>query len=461
MDDDATTPNDPTPEDRTPEDPTGHAGWGWTPAAAGAPVPPEASIAGSSMSDEVPEVSADETWAQPAGGAAPPTVATPWWSAAAATPAPPAPTAPPSPSSRRGRPVIVGAIAGALVSALVTGGLFVAFRDDTTSSSNTSTPLALSGASTRDTVALPQGASGSIDIHAVLARIQPSVVRVKVTTADGSGGGTGIVIDPNGTIVTNAHVVADAATIQVQLPNGDLVPATSKGVDVAHDLAVITIARNNLASASLGDSDALQVGDPVIAVGNALDLGISVTNGIVSAIDRDVPEENGNTLYGALQTDAAINPGNSGGPLVNARGEVIGINTAIARPDQANNVGFAIAISAVKPIIEDLANGTTPHDALLGVSSQPVTSSIVSKNHLTVTEGVFVLEVSDGTAAQKAGIVRGDVITSFDGRPVTSTEEMRRYIRRHRPGDKVQIVFVRADGSRRTTTVTLGADQQG
>ena len=210
----------------------------------------------------------------------------------------------------------------------------------------------------------------------------------------------------------------------------------------------------------LGDSDALVVGDAVIAVGNALDLGISVTTGIVSAIDRDVPEQNGNTLVGALQTDAAINPGNSGGPLVNARGEVVGINTAIAPPSDASNVGFAIAISAAKPIITDLAAGRPPRDALLGVTSQDVTPPLVSQHHLKVTTGAYVDTVDSSTAAAKAGIARGDVIVEVDGRTVTTTEQMRRYIRRHQPGDTMRVVYVTPQGARRTVTVTLGTNTQ-
>jgi serine protease Do len=252
-------------------------------------------------------------------------------------------------------------------------------------------------------------------------------------------------------------VVDGANTIQVQLANGDLVPAKSKGVDASHDLAVITINRKNLPSAVLGDSDALSVGDPVIAVGNALNLGISVTSGIISAIDRDVPEPNNNTLYGALQTDAAINPGNSGGPLVNARGQVIGINTAIAPPSDASNVGFAIAISAAKPIIADLASGRTPRDALLGVAGVDVTPSLVSQHKLHVNSGVYMQEVDSGTAAAKAGIVKGDVIVSLDGEPVTTSEQMRRYIRRHQPGDTVSVVYVTPSGARKTVSVKLGA----
>jgi putative serine protease PepD len=354
--------------------------------------------------------------------------------------------------------MLFAALVGAVVAALVTGVLFVAFgRDTKSSSSSDTTPLALTGSDNQG--AASRGTAGGVDVRAVLARIQPAVVRIKITTADGAAAGTGIVIDPGGTIVTNAHVVSGASTIQVQLPNGDLLPATAKGVDATHDLAVINVHAHDLASATLGNSDVLQVGDPVIAVGNALDLGISVTSGIVSAIDRDVPEENGNTLLGALQTDAAINPGNSGGPLVNASGQVIGINTAIASPEESNNVGFAIAISAAKPIIADLAAGRPARDALLGVDSDPVTPDLVAQHHLRVSAGAYVTEVGSTTAAAKVGIVRGDVIVSLDGKPVTTTDELRRYVRRHRPGDKVRVVYVRADGSRHSVSVTLGSGE--
>jgi putative serine protease PepD len=416
---------------------------------------------GDAMTAEVPAVSQEQTETQPAPGAVW-TGATPWWSAAA-TPAPevaPAPAAPARAASKGNtRSVLLSALVGATVASLVTGLLFVAFRDDTKSSTSDTAPAAITGANSRDTVPISPNGTTGMDVHAVVARIQPAVVRIRISTNNGDAAGTGIVIDPNGTIVTNAHVVDGANTIQVQLPNGDLVPATSKGVDPSHDLAVITIKRTNLASAVLGDSDSLSVGDPVVAVGNALNLGISVTSGIISAIDRDVPEPSGSTLLGALQTDAAINPGNSGGPLVNARGEVIGINTAIAPPSDASNVGFAIAISAAKPIIADLAEGRTPHDALLGVASVDITPSLVQQHKLPVTSGVYVEQVDSGTAAAKAGIVKGDVIISLDGRAVTTTEQMRRYIRRNQPGDKLRVVYVTASGQQKTATVTLGASR--
>ncbi len=451
MDDDAPTPENPV------ESPGESPGEGVAPSVA--------QPSWTAMDDGVPEVRAEHTAPTLAAEPVRPPV-TPWWSTAAnAGPVsvPPRPQPQPeraAPARGSGRPVLLAALVGALVASLVTGLLFVAFRDttSTTASSSATTPASITGAGAGDTVPLPQSGAGGIDIHAVLARIQPAVVRIKISTADGSAAGTGIVIDPNGTIVTNAHVVDGADTIQVQLPNGDVAPATARGVDATDDLAVVTIPRHNLATAVLGDSDALSVGDPVVAVGNALNLGISVTSGIVSAIDRDVPEENGNTLYGALQTDAAINPGNSGGPLVNAQGQVVGINTAIAPPTDANNVGFAIAISAAKPLITDLAAGRTAHHALLGVTSQDVTPALVTQDHLKVSAGAYVVQVNASTAAARAGIARGDVIVSLDGRTVATVEQMRRYIRRHQPGDKVAVIYVRPDGSRHTATVALGSD---
>ncbi len=475
MDDEAVTPPTSGPGD------AGAGADGVPPIPASAP-PKWAAIGGEVPAPSVAQTEPTASEPAPVDGPAEPVAPTepvrpPWWAppqqspswtatTASTTTTTPTPTAqaiaPMTVTSapRRGttRTVLLAALVGALVAALVTGGLFSAFHTDNDASSPDTTPLAVTGANSKDTVPLLPGGGTAMNIRAVLARIQPAVVRIKITTADGSAAGTGIVIDPNGTVVTNAHVVEGADTIQVQLPNGDIAPGTAKGVDPTHDLAVVTIPRHGLESAVLGDSDALNVGDPVIAVGNALDLGISVTTGIVSAIDRDVPEENGNTLYGALQTDAAINPGNSGGPLVNARGEVVGINTAIAPPTDANNVGFAIAISAAKPIIADLSAGRAPHDALLGVTSQDVTPQLVSQHHLKVTSGAYVEQVDASTAAARAGITRGDVIVSLDGRPVTTTEQMRRYIRRHQPGDKVQVVYVQPDGTRKTATATLGAN---
>lgn len=408
---------------------------------------------------------------------------TPWWAAsgsseshwhdttapnpsADATSAAHQPTAPPymaptAPAAARGtsgvRAGVIGAIAGALVASLVTGGLFLAFRDDSGNDASTQTPSTLKLASSTS----GSGNSSSttnLDVRSVIARVRPAVVAIRVETNSGTGGGTGFIVDSNGTIVTNAHVVEDATSISVTRSTGDVLAAKVRGVDTGHDLAVIKIDGVNLPTVTLGDSDAAQVGDPVVAIGNALGLGISVTTGIVSALDRSVDEPNGNTILGALQTDAAINPGNSGGPLVNANGEVIGINTAIAAPDSSNNVGFAISISSARTIIEDLANGRTPRDALLGVQSDDVTPSRVEELNLKVDHGAIVTSVEPGTAADTAGIHSGDVIVQVDGLDVHGRDELRRYIRRHRPGDRIEVVLYTEAGDRKSLTVTLGAN---
>ena len=417
----------------------------------------------------------DEAWSVPT----PPVAPAPWWSSQGATdsgstwsgaddttapnavfvpPVPPAPPAPPAPPVRRGaRPVLAGALAGALVASLVTGGIFVAFGHDHNNSDSSNTPSTLTLASSTGTPPIDTGSGRATDVRAIIERVRPAVVAIRVETSQGTAGGTGFIVNRNGTIVTNAHVVSDASSISVTLSTGDVADATVKGVDTSHDLAVIKIDGHDLPSVSLGDSDAAQVGDPVVAIGNALGLGISVTTGIVSALDRSVDEPNGNTILGALQTDAAINPGNSGGPLVNANGQVIGINTAIASPDSSNNVGFAISISSAKTIIEDLANGRTPRDALLGVQSEDVTPTRVDDLHLKTDHGAIVTSVEPGTAAAAAGIKNGDVIVEVDGLAVHGSDELRRYVRRHRPGDTVKVVVYTAGGDRKALQATLGS----
>ncbi|HEY4396393.1 MAG TPA: trypsin-like peptidase domain-containing protein [Acidimicrobiia bacterium] len=209
-------------------------------------------------------------------------------------------------------------------------------------------------------------ASARGDISAILAKDVPAVVAITTdggpALGRGGGGGgaaTGIVIDAGGVIVTNDHVVADARTINVTMSDGRKLSARVLGQDASHDLAVLRVDATNLPAAELGNSDQVQVGDDVVAIGNALDLdgGLSATRGIVSGLHRQIPTETGGQLQGLIQTDAAINPGNSGGPLVDAQGRVVGINTAIANPSTAQNVGFVIPISQAKPIIDRLRGG--------------------------------------------------------------------------------------------------------
>jgi S1-C subfamily serine protease len=273
-----------------------------------------------------------------------------------------------------------------------------------------------------------------------------------------AGTGTGFIIDESGMIVTNAHVVGSARRVTVSLADGDELDGRVLGADPRYDLAVLQVDRDGLPTVELGDSDELQVGDAVIAIGNALGLsggsGATVTTGIVSGLDRIVPVAD-EVLVNAIQTDAAINPGNSGGPLLDAGGRVVGINTAIASPDSSNNVGFAIAISSAKPIIEDLRAGRVPEIAFLGVMSETVTPSMAEDLGLPSDSGAVITEVTSGSAAEDAGLRVRDVITRIGDSEVTRMEEVARAVRRHRPGDDVTVEFVRG-GERREVTVTLG-----
>ncbi|MCZ7527448.1 MAG: trypsin-like peptidase domain-containing protein [Acidimicrobiia bacterium] len=250
------------------------------------------------------------------------------------------------------------------------------------------------GGETRVVERTPVGSNTSVmtepaDVQEVLARVEPAVVAIQVTQdgpasqllGENVSAGSGFVISPDGFIVTNNHVISDetgtqvGGDIEVTFSDGETMPAEVVGRDPVTDLAVIQVDGENLPFAEIGDSDSLQVGDDVVAIGNALALegGLSVTRGIVSALGRQVPTETGTVLTDAIQTDAAINRGNSGGPLVNASGEVVGINTAIADPQVAQNVGFAIAIAQAMPVIEQLRQGEDVEVAFLGVQTQTVT----------------------------------------------------------------------------------------
>ena len=315
---------------------------------------------------------------------------------------------------------------------------------------------------------------GTLNIQAVLARVEPGVVSIHTFQGPGAaaaplGAGTGMVLTPDGEVLTNAHVtLADEASctvapsIRVTLANStDSKPATVVAVDCDDDLALLKLPGvSNLATVQLGSSAALRVGDPLIAVGNALDLpgGPTVTEGIVSALGRPL-EGSGNSLFNLIQTDAAINPGNSGGPLVNSGGQVIGINTAvIQQADQgrsAQNLGFAIAIDTAKPIIEQLRTGHASK-AYLGVSTADVTPAIAQRLGLSVKNGAIVQQVEPGSAAEQGGIQVEDVITKFAGRDVTSAGDLVAAVRAVKPGDRVTIEWNRR-GKSGSATVTLGS----
>ena len=384
-------------------------------------------------------------------------------------PIPPVPTIPISPAAppmaSPGEPgarrrsglgaAVVGGLVGALVAALVTAGAFVIVDDDGSSASDAPATIA-----TADRGVRPAQVEGANDLRPVLEAVRPAVVRISVDAGiSGQGEGTGFIVASDGIIVTNAHVAGDADSIEVTLSDGDTEPAELLGADRAHDLAVIKIDRAGLPTVELGDSDppATQVGDQVIAIGNSLGLRgeLSVTTGIVSALDRQLDISADTRLVSVIQTDAAINPGNSGGPLVNVAGQVIGINTAIAPPEESNNVGFAISISSARPIIEALRSGEDPAVAFLGVESEDVTPQRARRNGLETDRGAIITSVVDGSPAADAGLRVGDVVVELDGREIDSSASLLRTIRRNEPGDDVVLVIER-DGEQTEITVELG-----
>jgi putative serine protease PepD len=311
---------------------------------------------------------------------------------------------------------------------------------------------------------------GGMDIGSILAKVQPSVVAIETSeeTSQGvfSGAGSGIVLTADGLVLTNAHVVSGLGKITVVLSDGKKHDAGLVGSSPADDIAVVKVnGVSGLVPADLGSSAALQVGEEVIAIGNALNLGgdPTVTRGIVSAKDRDLSAQ-GESLQGLIQTDAAINPGNSGGPLVNSAGQVVGMNTAIVA--DAQNLGFSIAIDHAKPIIQDLETGkgaVTPDQAFLGVSTTDVnglTAAQRSQFSVKVDKGALVTEVVPHSGADTGGVQVGDVITGVDGKDIGAAADVRTAIIKHKPSDKVKVT-VNRNGTDRTLDVTLGTRSAG
>jgi putative serine protease PepD len=311
----------------------------------------------------------------------------------------------------------------------------------------------------------------------VIKRVLPSVVNVRVTgvASDPFGGsqefqgeGSGAVIARDGIILTNNHVIEGAVKVEVVFTDGrDSLQGTVIGADPTHDLAVVKVDANDLTPIAIGKSGELELGDEVAAIGFPLDLGgPTVTQGIVSGLNRtiDVQKGSGGTehLVGLLQTDAAINPGNSGGPLINALGQLVGINTAGVSAGSAENVGFAIAIDGALPIVHQIIDEPASQRAWLGVSAASVDSATIASQLgvPTDTRGAAIVDVVPGGPAASAGLQSNDVIVSIDGKDVRSAEDLSTLLASLRPGDRVSVDVVSANGSR-SVDVTLGQRPSG
>lgn len=383
----------------------------------------------------------------------------------------------------------------AAVFGLVAGGVFVGTgylgmtklgvtKSDSDSKSVTveSTKIAGTATSTESTEV------GAIDVSGIVDEVMPSIVAItnmteaqyrnffgQVQNYESESAGSGIIIGQDNDylyIVTNNHVVAGATSLTVCFVDDQTVTAEVKGTDSNSDLAVVAVkisdisgeTMKNIKVATMGDSDSVKVGESAIAIGNALGYGQSVTTGVISALDREVTlqdESTGSTTTNALiQTDAAINPGNSGGALLNLQGEVIGINSAKYSDTAVEGMGYAIPIATAKPIIDDLIQRETVDEAesaYLGIAGADITED-VSKTY-NMPRGIYVTKVVENSAADEAGIQKGDILTAFDGKKVSSMEGMQEMLRYYKAGEKIKVTVQQANNGQyeeKELEVTLG-----
>ncbi|GAA1710673.1 S1C family serine protease [Nonomuraea bangladeshensis] len=373
---------------------------------------------------------------------------------------PPPPPAPPKKPFYGGKAVAGLALAAAAIGGGIVGGVVVnAFQPDPVSVTTTSNPGAPSP--------VFKTASSDLTVAEVAAKVQPSVVMIQGQSGEGSG----VVLSEDGLILTNNHVVVGAGQgggqMTVKFSDGKTAKASVVGTDPATDLAVIRAeGASGLTKAALGDSDQLKVGDDVLAIGSPLGLDGSVTRGIVSALDRTLTvggeqrqqlppgwgqeqqqgqSEEPTTIGGAIQTDASINPGNSGGALVNAAGELIGINTAIASEAAGGGVGFAIPVNTAKQVADQLISSGKVTHAFLGVSVTDATGDV---------PGALIREITAGSPAEKAGLRQGDLITKINDKAVDGGDTVVGQVRGFKPGQAVKITYMR-DGQAHDATVTL------
>ncbi|WP_258726033.1 S1C family serine protease [Cellulomonas sp. NS3] len=373
----------------------------------------------------------------------------------------------PAGTRERGRPlwlpVAAASVAAALIATLTTIGVSDALDDG-----DTSTPASLTSIGQAQNAEVPVEGSNADDPdwEAVIAAVQKSVVAIEVSTQQGGSQGSGVIIDDDGNVVTNNHVVAGAGAgeVRVTLSDGRIFAASIVGTDPTTDLAVIRLddAPDDLTPAALGDSGDVTVGEAVLAVGNPLGLANTATTGIVSAVDRPVStSEQGSSdtvVTNAIQIDAAVNPGNSGGPLFDAQGRVIGITSSIATlSSQSGSIGlgFAIPVNLAKQIAAQLVEDGTAEHAFLGVSLSDGTATADG----VTRRGAVVQEVTSGSPAAEAELTAEDVIVAIDGRPVAGAESLTAYVRERAAGDEATLTVVRGDEAREVE-VTLAAREE-
>ncbi len=311
-----------------------------------------------------------------------------------------------------------------------------------------------------------------LNFEAAARLVTPAVVHIRTTYGPGNfslnplellanphaqSSGSGVIISDDGYIVTNYHVIEDGNSIEVIMNNNQHFYAKVIGTDPTTDLALLKIKSNNLPFVRYGNSDEIVPGQWVLAIGNPFDLNSTVTAGIISAKARNIGilrDRNNLQIESFIQTDAAVNSGNSGGALVNLKGELIGVNSAIATATGGYaGYSFAIPESLVRKIMDDLLEFGQVQRGLLGVIITDVNASLAERQNLNVVQGVFVTRVNEGSAAEKSGLLVGDVITAIDGQIANSVSELQEQVARHRPGNSVKVKFLRQDIERQVTVV--------
>lgn len=366
---------------------------------------------------------------------------------------------------RRFHPLVLAALVLMLVSAACARDLISDNNTDTRSPVVNSESLATQ--ETPTPMVVSQETTSAQETHStaeIAQRLTPSVVQIVTETLTSGifnqpvpsrGVGTGIIMDQEGHILTNNHVVAGAQNITVLLSNGERFQAELVGGDPTTDTAVIRINAEGLQPAMLGSSSELRVGEEVVAIGHALGLsgGPTVTRGVISALGRSIATDPQTTIVDLIQTDAAINPGNSGGPLVNSRGEVIGMNTAIISGSQG--IGFAININDAKAVAAQLIEHGFVNRGFLGISPVNLSPNLANLVRVPVTEGVLVAQVVPGSAADEGGLREEDVIVEMNGQPIRNTGELSQFLLEHLPGETVSVRFFRGN-QEQTTEVVLG-----